>query len=169
MTDVLAPPGQPSRTRSTSLYRRLIGRPALGAVVGFAVVWTFFALTANSFVTYGAAATYLNVAAEVGVVASMVTLLLIVGEFDLSVGAMVGWSGMFCAISIVSWNWPLWLALLGTFGLAALYGASVGFLVMRTGPPSFMVTLGGLFFLRGLTLGFSREIVGRAYVEGVTD
>jgi simple sugar transport system permease protein len=162
------PPGT-SRIRSTPLYRRVIGRPALGAVVGFAVVWSFFALTANSFVTYGAAATYLNVAAEVGVVASAVTLLLIGGEFDLSVGAMVGWSGMFCAISIVAWNWPLWLALLGTFGLAALYGIAVGYLVMRTGLPSFMVTLGGLFFLRGLTLGFSREIIGRAYVEGVTD
>lgn len=55
------------------------------------------------------------------------------------------------------------------FGLAALYGMAVGYYVMRTGLPSFMVTLGGLFFLRGLTLGFSREIIGRAYVEGVTD
>src|SRR2546430_2728377 len=44
-----------------------------------------------------------------------------------------------------------------------------GWLAVRTGLPSFMVTLGGLFFLRGLTLGFSRGIVGRAYVEGVTD
>jgi simple sugar transport system permease protein len=151
------------------LYRRLIGRPALGAVVGFLVVWIFFGLTASDFFSYGAAATYLNVAAEVGVVAAMVTLLLIGGEFDLSVGSMVGWSGMFCAISIVAWNWPLWLTLLGTFGLAALYGALAGYLVVRTGLPSFMVTLGGLFFLRGLTLGFSRGIVGRAYVEGVTD
>src|SRR2546423_15578270 len=94
MTDAPVAPVTASRMRSTPLYRRLIGRPALGAVVGFVLVWTFFALTANSFVTYGAAATYLNVAAEVGVVASMVTLLLIGGEFDLSVGAMVGWSGM---------------------------------------------------------------------------
>jgi len=158
-----------SRLRATPLYRRIIGRPALGAVVGFLVVWIFFALTANRFVSYGAAATYLNVAAEVGVVASMVTLLLIGGEFDLSVGAMVGWSGMFCAIAIVAWDWPLWLALIGTFGLAAFYGAAAGYLVVRTGLPSFMVTLGGLFFLRGLTLGFSRGVVGRAYVEGVTD
>jgi simple sugar transport system ATP-binding protein len=58
---------------------------------------------------------------------------------------------------------------LGTFGLAALYGMLAGWLVVRTGLPSFMVTLGGLFFLRGLTLGFSRGVVGRAYVEGVTD
>jgi simple sugar transport system permease protein len=169
MTDAAGSPAGPSRLRSTPLYRRLAGRPALGAVVGFLVVWIFFGLTANSFFTYGAAATYLNVAAEVGVVASMVTLLLIGGEFDLSVGSMVGWSGMFCAISIVAWNWPLWLALLGTFGLAALYGMLAGWLVVRTGLPSFMVTLGGLFFLRGLTLGFSRGVVGRAYVEGVTD
>jgi simple sugar transport system permease protein len=168
MADVQSAPVGASRTRSTPLYRRLIGRPALGAVVGFLVVWIFFGLTANSFFTYGAAATYLNVAAEVGVVAAMVTLLLIGGEFDLSVGAMVGWSGMFCAISIVAWGWPLWLALLGTFGLAALYGVAAGYLVVRTGLPSFMVTLGGLFFLRGLTLGFSRGIIGRAYVEGVT-
>ena len=167
--DARTAPAGPSRIRSTPFYRRLAGRPALGAVVGFLVVWIFFGLTANSFFTYGAAATYLNVAAEVGVVASMVTLLLIGGEFDLSVGAMVGWSGMFCAISIVAWDWPLWLALVGTFGLAALYGTAAGYLVVRTGLPSFMVTLGGLFFLRGLTLGFSRGIVGRAYVEGVTD
>jgi simple sugar transport system permease protein len=169
MADIVSTPAGASRLRSTPLYRRLIGRPALGAVVGFLVVWIFFGFTANSFFTYGAAATYLNVAAEVGVVAAMVTLLLIGGEFDLSVGSMVGWSGMFCAISIVAWDWPLWLALLGTFGLAALYGVGVGWLVVRTGLPSFMVTLGGLFFLRGLTLGFSRGIVGRAYVEGVTD
>ncbi len=157
-----------SRVRRTPLYRRIIGIPALGAVIGFTIVWVFFSLTANSFFTLGAAATYLNVAAEVGVVASMVTLLLIGGEFDLSVGAMVGWSGMFCAISIVAWGWPLWLALVATFGLAGLYGVAAGVLVVRTGLPSFMVTLGGLFFLRGLTLGFSRGIVGRSYVEGVT-
>ena len=169
MADAASAPTGAPRHRSTPLYRRVIGRPALGAVVGFLVVWIFFGLTANSFFTYGAAATYLNVAAEVGVVAAMVTLLLIGGEFDLSVGSMVGWSGMFCAIAIVAWDWPLWLALLGTFGLAALYGVAVGWLVVRTGLPSFMVTLGGLFFLRGLTLGFSRGIVGRAYVEGVTD
>src|SRR5215470_1609318 len=133
MADVVSTPAGASRIRSTPLYRRLAGRPALGAVVGFLVVWIFFALTASSFFSYGAAATYLNVAAEVGVVASMVTMLLIGGEFDLSVGAMVGWSGMFCAISIVAWDWPLWLALLATFGLAALYGIAIGYLVMRTG------------------------------------
>src|SRR5262249_10519212 len=120
-------PSSASRMRSMPLYRRLIGIPALGAVVGFLVVWIFFGLTATDFFSYGAAATYLNVAAEVGVVAAMVTLLLIGGEFDLSVGSMVGWSGMFCAISIVAWDWPLWLALLGTFGLAALYGALAGY------------------------------------------
>ena len=168
MADIPNPAVDASRVRRTPLYRRIIGIPALGAVIGFAIVWLFFSLTANSFFTFGAAATYLNVAAEVGVVASMVTLLLIGGEFDLSVGAMVGWSGMFCAIAIVAWDWPLWLALVVTFGLAAAYGVAAGVLVVRTGLPSFMVTLGGLFFLRGLTLGFSRGIVGRSYVEGVT-
>src|SRR5437773_12075897 len=75
--------------------RRRLARPELGAVAGAIAVWIFFAIVAGStFVTRGATANYMEVAAELGIVAVPVALLMIAGEFDLSVGTMITATGM---------------------------------------------------------------------------
>jgi simple sugar transport system permease protein len=71
------------------------------------------------------------------------------------------------AIPAVEYGWPLWLCILLAFAVACLVGFVNGMIVVRTGLPSFIVTLAGLFILRGLTIGSTRLITGRTQVPGL--
>ncbi|BCG78933.1 ABC transporter permease [Mesorhizobium sp. 113-3-3] len=157
------------RVRSVSRLSRLLSRPELGAAAGTVLVFVFFAITAGSTGLFSAKGivNFLEVSAQLGILAAPVALLMIAGEFDLSVGSMIGFAGILIAIPAVFWGWPIWLSLLFTFAVCGGIGALNGLAVVRTGLPSFIVTLGSLFMLRGLTLGLTRGISGRTQVSGV--
>jgi len=91
-------------------------------------------------------------------------MLMIAGEFDLSVGSMVGAAGMIIAIAVSQYGWPLWAAVLLSFLVALGVGFFNGYVVIKTGLPSFIVTLGMLFALRGLTIGFARLLTARTQI-----
>ncbi len=158
------------RVRRVGAFRKWLTRPELAAVAGSVLVFVFFAIVAgdSGFLTLGGAASYLEVSAQLGIVAVPVSLLMIAGEFDLSVGSMVGAAGMLVAIGIVEYGWPLWLAIVAALVLAMLVGLFNGYVVTRTRLPSFIVTLGMLFALRGLTIGFTRLLTGRTEIGGLT-
>jgi simple sugar transport system permease protein len=157
------------RIRDTGFLSRQLARPELAAVGGAILVFAFFAITAgdSGFLSFGGTISYLQVAAQLGIVAVPVSLLMISGEFDLSVGSMVGAAGIMIAITITELGWSLWAAALFTCVVAMLIGLFNGFLVIKTGLPSFIVTLAMLFALRGLTIGFSRLITGRTQIGGL--
>ncbi len=158
-----------SRVRRVSLAHRIVERPEVGAAIGLTVVWSFFAILGgqSGFLTERGVASYLEIATQVGIVSTTVTLLLIAGEFDLSIGSMVGFSGMIIALGTTQAHWPLWVALLVALSFSLAYGYAVGLLVVRVGVPSFIITLAGLFLLRGATIGFSRTIAQQPYIGGV--
>lgn len=151
------------RIRDIGFLKRLLTRPELAAVAGAILVFAFFAIVAgdSGFLTRGGTASYLEVAAQLGIVAVPVSMLMIAGEFDLSVGSMVGAAGMIIAIATSEYSWPLWAAVLLAFAAALGVGFFNGYIVIKTGLPSFIVTLGMLFALRGLTIGFARLLTGR--------
>jgi simple sugar transport system permease protein len=157
------------RVRQVGILRRLLTRPELGAVAGAIIVFVFFAVVAGDrgFLTSTGTISYLEVSAQLGIVVIPVALLMIAGEFDLSVGSMIGAAGMLLAIPMAEFGWPLWAALLLAFGVALVIGFLNGYLVVTTGLPSFIVTLATLFALRGATIGFTRLITGRTQVSGV--
>jgi simple sugar transport system permease protein len=145
---------------------RVARRPELGAVAGAVAVYLFFVIAAGS-PFYGSDGTgnWLTQAAELGIIAVPVALLMISGEFDLSVGSMMGAASMIVAICVGTYGWPVWLAVLAAFGVAALVGLANGYLVVKTGLPSFIVTLASLFILRGVTIGVSRQLTGSTNVS----
>lgn len=155
--------------RKVSALTRALTRPELGAVGGAILVFAFFAITVGDrgFLTFGGTMSWLEVAAQLGIIAVPVTLLMIGGEFDLSVGSMVGATGMIVALSVAEYNLPLWVAILLAFGAALLVGLFNGYVVIKTGMPSFIVTLGMLFAIRGLTIAVSRLLTGRTQVGGI--
>ena len=156
-----------SRVRKVGALRTLAGRPELAAVAGSLLVFLFFAAVAGNkgFLSTDGTASYLEVAAQVGIVGVPVAVLMIAGEFDLSVGSMVGAAGMIIAISTSEFTWPLWAGILAAFAVAALVGFFNGYLVVKTGLPSFIVTLGMLFALRGATIGLSRVLTSRTQMS----
>ena len=165
-----ATPPADERVRKVGILGKLLARPELGAVAGAILVFTFFAIVAgdSGFLTSVGTIGYLEVSAQLGILVIPVALLMVAGEFDLSVGSMVGAAGMLIAIPTVEFGWPLWAALLLAFGVALLVGFLNGYLVVKTGLPSFIVTLATLFALRGASIGFTRLITGRTQVSGVS-
>ena len=166
-----ARPVADERVAQTGLLRRLLARPELGAVAGAIGVWLFFALAAGDrgFLSLRGTANYLEVAAQLGILAVAVALLMIGGEFDLSIGSVVGACGIVTALLAVEFGWSLWPALLVSLLVAVGIGVLNGYLVLRTGLPSFIVTLGTLLMVRGVTVGITRQVTGRTVVGGIDD
>ncbi|MET7989359.1 ABC transporter permease [Amycolatopsis sp. NPDC005232] len=150
-----------------TLMDRLVVRPEIGALLGAAVVFLFFSLVTEKFFSASGAATWLDDAATLGIMAVAVSLLMIGGEFDLSAGVMTASTSLVTAILATEAGWNVWLALLASLVFALVVGAFNGWLVMKTGLPSFIVTLGTFLALQGLNLGVTRLVTGTVQVSGM--
>jgi simple sugar transport system permease protein len=134
------------------------------------LVWLLFALLAGpSFRGSEGTAAVLNAAAPLGILAVAVALLMIAGEFDLSVGSIIGAAGMTIMLLTRHAGLPLWPAIGLALLLSLTVGLANGLLVVRTGLPSFIVTLGTLFVFRGLTIAVSRALTRRTQIGGLDE
>lgn len=150
--------------------KRLLVSPEIGALIGAVVVWIFFWGNGDKFGTAGSTANFLDVAAPLGIMAVVVSLLMIGGEFDLSAGVMTGASGVTIALMakyFTDGGISLWICLPAAFLLAGCVGWWNGFLVNKTGLPSFIVTLGSFFVIKGANLVFSKRINSLVNVSDV--
>ena len=131
-------------------------RPEAGAFLGLLAVLIFFgAFGGLSFLQIAGMASWLNVAATLGVIAIPVGLLMIAGELDISVGAMVPAGAMSVAIISGYWGLPIYFGIIATLAFGVLVGLINGLMVVRTAVPSLIVTLGSLFAVQGIVLGLS--------------
>ena len=174
-TTALEPTSEPppteldERLARVSFLTKLLQRPELGAMIGAGVVLIFFAVTAERFLTLSGVARWTDVASTLGIMAVAVALLMIGGEFDLSAGVMTGSTGLFMGVLATEVGMNVWLAIVLTFAFAASIGFLNGFMVMKTGLPSFIVTLATLFVLQGVNLGVTKAITGTVRVSGLRD
>jgi simple sugar transport system permease protein len=159
------------RDSDTWSVAALLVRPELTAVVGTIVVFAFFAIFTGrlGFLTLPMTRNYLEVAAEIGIIAAPATLLLVAGEFDLSVGSMVAASEVIIGYLVVNNGWPLSAAVVVALGAACVVGTVNGLLVVKTNLPSFIITLAMLFIVRGSAQGGLRMLMGASTIDGVRD
>jgi simple sugar transport system permease protein len=158
------------RLVQAGLMKRLLSRPEFGALAGALVVWLFFAFAApTGFLSLRGTASYLEVSSHLGILAVAVGLLMIGGEFDLSIGSIIGAAGVTIAILGTELGIPLPLAALVALVLSLAIGYFNGFMVVKTKLPSFIISLGSLFIVRGATIGFTRLITGRTQVGSLDD
>ncbi|MFE2063340.1 MULTISPECIES: ABC transporter permease [Streptomyces] len=156
----VAPPKQ-----SESVLGQLRHRPEAGALIGTITVFVFFAIFGGTkFLAPAGAASWLNIAAELGIIAIPVGLLMIAGELDVSVGSVLAGSSMTLAIVSGHWGAPMIVGILLALGLGLLVGLLNGILVTRTNVPSLVITLATLSGMAGLTLGLSRIATGTTSV-----
>lgn len=143
----------------------LLRRPESGAFLGLVFVLVFFVVFGSvEFLKPAGAASWLNVAANLGIVAIPVGLLMISGELDISIGAMIPAGALTVAIISGYYGLPIWLGVIGSLTLGLVVGLVNGFLVIRTAVPSLIVTLGTLFAVQGLILGCSVFLTGTTSV-----
>jgi simple sugar transport system permease protein len=171
------------RVRRRSVWQQALSRPEAGAVLTTIIAFLVFtwplwecapiiggdlqACLAKGFLGARGITNWLDVAAQVGILAAAVSLLMIAGEFDLSVGSMIGAAGMVLALGMGEFGLSPIVAAAVAMAFALLVGFLNGWLVTRTGLPSFIVTLGMLFLLRGVTIGATRLITNRTQLGGL--
>ena len=162
--------GKPDeRVKQTSALTQMMQRPELGAIAGLVFVIVFFAITARpGMFTLNGLLVIFDYSATLGIAAIAAALLMIGGEFDLSIGSMVAFTGLIFGMSVTAMGLPLILAIPFTFVVAMALGAFNGQLVIRTRLPSFIVTLAFLFILSGLTLvGLKIVTGGNTQLSGI--
>ena len=159
------------RVAQTSLTTKMLQRPELGALIGAAVIFFLFwsVDTTGNFAGVGGTAGWTDIAAPIGIIAVFVALLMIGGEFDLSTGVMVGTSGLMAGLLATEYGLNIWVAIAIVFVFALLVGFINGVIVVKTGLPSFIVTLATFFVLRGANLAVTKELTGTVRVANVED
>lgn len=164
-------PDADERVKEMSSFRRSLIRPELGGMVGTIAVFVFFFLFAfdsGMFNSQGVM-NWSIVSAQFMIIAVGACLLMIAGEFDLSVGSMIGFAGMMIAVFGVVLGWPMWITIIITFAICLAIGAVNGYIVVKTGLPSFIVTLAFLFILRGFTIYIPQTLENKTIIGGIRD
>lgn len=163
-------PGGP-KSSPTSWARSAVLRPEFGVLVACVALYGFFVVFAgaNGFVSQQGSAGWIDSAAEIGVVAIPVAALLIAGEFDLSIGSVIGAASMVTAIGSGHYGLPLGVSVLLALAFGALVGLFNGVVTLVTGLGSFIVTLATMMAVAGLTLGTSRLVAGTTTISLESD
>lgn len=138
------------------MLNSLLRRPAAGSVVSLIAVVAFYVVFGGvNLVTLFGAASWLNFAANLGIIAVPVGLLMIAGEIDISIGAMIPAGSMVTAIISGYYGLPIGYAMLGVLAVGVLMGLVNGLLTVNTTVPSLIITLGTLVAMQGIILSVS--------------
>jgi simple sugar transport system permease protein len=140
------PGGQPSA------LRRAIAKPEFGPFVLLVVLLVVFTSINPTFLSPLNVSNTIPFTVEFGLMALAMTLLMTAGEFDLSVGAVFGFSAVLMWTLFNQGIVPLPLAFVITIAVAAMIGLISGLFVTRLKIPSFLVTLGMMLVVRGTAL-----------------
>lgn len=153
----------------------MIRKPkGLGEYAAMLAIWLglmlLFGSLSSNFLTAQNLRTLANTIPALTVVVAGMTLVLIIGGIDLSVGSVLGLCGAVLGVAMVNWGWPLWAAGLLGLGIGLVAGTLNGVVSVLLGIPSFIVTLGMLEIARGfayLATNSQTKYIGGA-VEGLS-
>ncbi|MER7317367.1 ABC transporter permease [Streptomyces albidoflavus] len=146
------PSGPPSSPAGAVRFRRLRHLNELGLLAAVVVLYIVLGVVAGGFLSADNQLGILRDAATVGIPALGVTLVIIAGEIDISIGPAVAFASVLFAKAASEWDFGLPIALLLTLIAGALWGSAAGWLRARFGVPSFIATLGLWSALGGLAL-----------------
>ncbi|WP_199522047.1 ABC transporter permease [Geodermatophilus marinus] len=130
-------------------------------------VFTFFAVQSEQFRSLRGVANWLDPASTLGIMAVAVALLMIGGHFDLSAGVMTGTTALTVGVVATELDQNIWVAIAVALVVALAIGLLNGWLVTRTGLPSFIITLGTFLMLQGLNLGLTKLFTGTVTASGI--
>jgi simple sugar transport system permease protein len=149
----------------SKLRYRLSYYPEIVAIISFVLIFIFFAYRAENFLSLLSLTNIVSLASIKGVLVVGVAILMISGEFDLSVGSILGVASYVFALAILAGAPPI-LALLLVLVVSALLGLINGLIVVKTGIPSFIATLGTMLAYRGVARALGRGEYSRYVAEG---
>ncbi|MGW0284452.1 ABC transporter permease [Streptomyces sp. NPDC003236] len=157
------------RTARRPLPLRLLARPEVGVLLGALAVLVFFLIAAPAVRQGGSMATVLYQSSTIGIMALPVALLMIGGEFDLSSGVAVITSALTASMLSYQLTVNVWTGVVLALALSLGVGAFNGWMVIRTGLPSFLVTLGTFLILQGVNLAVTKLVTDNVATDDISD
>src|SRR6201982_1495416 len=158
---VAPPPRADERVGRKSPMARFLARPEAGAIAGAIVIYIFSFIIAPPFRNASSFSSVLYVTSTYGLMATPVALLMIGGEFDLSAGVAVTSSALCAELFSYEVTTNAWVGVLVALALSLLIGFLNGWIVVKTGIPSFLVTLGTFFMLQGINIALTQTITNQ--------
>jgi simple sugar transport system permease protein len=158
---VAPPPRSDERVGRKSAVARILARPEAGAIAGAIVIYIFFFIIAPPFRSAASFSSVLYVTSTYGLMATPVALLMIGGEFDLSAGVAVTSSALTASLFMWEFTTITWVGVLVALAVSLFIGWLNGWIVVKTGIPSFLVTLGTFFMLQGLNIALTQTITNQ--------
>lgn len=162
-----APPGR--RTAERSLARRALARPEVGALIAAIGVYVFFFAVAPTFRQADSFATVLYQGSTLGIMALAVSLLMIGGEFDLSAGVAVTTSALTASMFSFQLTTNVWVGVIVALLVSLTVGLINGLLLIKTGLPSFLVSLASFLMLQGANLAVTKLLTDNVATDSITD
>lgn len=157
------------RTARRPLPLRLLARPEVGVFLGAVAVLVFFLITAPPVRDGSSMANILYQSSTIGIMALPVALLMIGGEFDLSSGVAVISSALTASMLSYQLTLNVWSGVVVALVVSLAIGAFNGWMVVRTGLPSFLVTLGTFLILQGANLAVTKLVTGNVATDDISD
>ncbi|MFQ3561326.1 ABC transporter permease [Streptomyces gramineus] len=163
-------PGQrDGRTAQRPLALRVLARPDVGVFLGAVAVYVFFLVAAPPVREAGAMANILYQSSTIGIMALPVALLMIGGEFDLSAGVAVVSSALTASMLSYQLTLNVWMGVIVALVVSLAIGAFNGLMVVKTGLPSFLVTLGTFLILQGVNLAVTKLVTGNVATDDISN
>ncbi|GLW50068.1 ribose ABC transporter permease [Streptomyces sp. NBRC 14336] len=157
------------RTAQRPLALRLLARPEVGVFLGAVAVLVFFLITAPPVRDGGAMANILYQSSTIGIMALPVALLMIGGEFDLSAGVAVITSALTASMISYQLTMNVWVGVIVALAVSLGIGFFNGWMLVKTGLPSFLVTLGTFLILQGANLAITKWVTGNVATDDISD
>ncbi len=164
-----ATPAADERVRPTSALQRIMVRPELGSLVGAILIYVVFFVVAPTFRSSDALSTILYTSSTYGIMAVGVALLMIGGEFDLSAGVAVTTSALTASLLAFQFSMNVWVGIFLALVVSLAVGFLNGYLVIKTGIHSFLITLSTFFMLAGLNIAVTRGLTGAVASPRISD
>ncbi|MCX4912700.1 ABC transporter permease [Streptomyces sp. NPDC060011] len=162
------PPRTAGRGAPRPLTLRLLARPEVGVFLGAAAVFVFFLIAAPPVRSGASMATVLYQSSTIGIMALPVALLMIGGEFDLSSGVAVITSALTASMLSYQLTMNIWVGVIVALVASLAIGAFNGWMMVRTGLPSFLVTLGTFLILQGVNLAVTKLVTGNVATDDIS-
>ncbi|MFI1506927.1 ABC transporter permease [Streptomyces sp. NPDC020597] len=157
------------RTVRRSPALRLLARPEVGVFLGAVAVYVFFLITAPPVREGSAMANILYQSSTIGIMALPVALLMIGGEFDLSSGVAVITSALTASMLSYQLTMNVWVGVVVALAVSLGIGFLNGWMVVKTGLPSFLITLGTFLILQGVNLAVTKLVTTNVATDDISD
>ncbi|WP_406464639.1 ABC transporter permease [Streptomyces sp. NBC_01622] len=170
VTSPPAPGPKPTdgRTAERPLAIRLLARPEVGVFLGAAAVYVFFLIAAPPVREGASMANILYGSSTIGIMALPVALLMIGGEFDLSASVAVITSALTASMLSYQLTMNVWVGVIVALLVSLGIGFLNGWLVVKTGLPSFLITLGSFLILQGVNLAVTKLVTGNVATDDIS-